>query len=63
MAADSTEEYSPTFRERTVDQTLSEHDNRISKNEKRWLVTKGALTMLAAVKGIDFTIAQLGSLI
>jgi hypothetical protein len=63
MAADSTTEYEPSYRERTIDQTLDEHDNRISQNEKRWLMTKGALAMLAAVKGIDTAVGHLGSLI
>jgi hypothetical protein len=63
MAADSTEEYRPSYREETVDETLDEHDVRISRNEKRWLMTKGALGMLATVKGVDFAISQLGSFI
>lgn len=62
MAADTTE-YEPSYREQSVDATLDEHDARISRNEKRWLMTKGALGMLATVKGVDFAIAQLGSLI
>lgn len=63
MAAETVEEYEPSYRQQTVDQTLDEHDTRISKNEKRWLVTKGALAMLAAMKGIDAGLAQLGSLL
>lgn len=63
MATESTTEYEPSYRERTVDQTLTEHDRRISQNEKRWLMTKGALGMLAAMKGIDAAIGQLGSFI
>lgn len=62
MAAES-EDYQPSYRQRTVDKTLAEHDTRISRNEKRWLMTKGALATLAAVKGVDFAITSLGSFI
>jgi len=61
MATDS--EYQPNYRQRTVDKTLDEHDKRITRNEKRWLMTKGAIGTLAAVKGVDFAITQLGSFI
>jgi len=61
MASDS--EYQPSYRQQTVDQTLDEHDARITRNEKRWLMTKGAIGTLAAVKGVDFAITQLGSFI
>lgn len=52
-----------SYRERDVDQTLSEHDKRISNNERRWLVAKGALGMLAIIKGSEVGLGQLVSLI
>jgi hypothetical protein len=52
-----------TFRERTVHKTLDDHDTRITKNERRWLVAKGALAMLAAAEGTSFVTSQLSSLI
>jgi len=60
MVADSASEYEPSYRQKSVDKALDEHDARISRNEKR---TKGALAMLAATKGIDFGIGQLGTLL
>jgi len=63
MVADSASEYEPSYRQKSVDKALDEHDARISRNEKRWLMTKGALAMLAATKGIDFGIGQLGTLL
>jgi len=63
MAAESNDNYDPTYRELNVDETLSSHDARISKNERRWLMGKGALAALAVIKGVDFGIAQLGTLI
>lgn len=63
MSSEMSDNYEPTYREIDVDKTLVEHDNRISRNEKRWLMGKGALAVLAVVKGIDFGIAQLGTLI
>lgn len=53
MAAETTEEYQPSYRERSVDDTLTEHDNRISKNEKRWLMVKGAAFAFAATNAGD----------
>lgn len=61
-AADA-DEYQPSYREQTVDKTLQNFDKRISENEKRWLMSKGALAMLATLKGVDFAISKLGSLI
>mgnify|MGYP006295093363 CR=1 FL=1 len=55
--------YQPSFRQQTVDKRLEDHDARITANEKRWLMTKGALATLAAIKGVDFALVQLGSFI
>lgn len=63
MAAEQSDNYDPTYRQLNVDEMLTKHDARISKNERRWLMGKGALAALAAIKGIDFGIAQLGTLI
>lgn len=63
MSPDNAQGYEPNYRQNQVDKTLEEHDRRISRNEKRWLMTKGALGMLAMVKGVDFAISQIGSLI
>lgn len=63
MSSDNARAYEPDYRQNHVDKTLEEFDTRISRNEKRWLMTKGALGMLAAIKGVDFAIGQLGSLI
>ncbi len=52
-----------SYREQEVHDTLAEHENRITKNEKRFLVAKGAFAMLAAMKGVDFALAQLYSLL
>jgi len=55
--------YEPSFRQQTVDTRLEDHDARITANEKRWLMTKGALATLAAIKSVDFALVQLGSFI
>lgn len=47
-----------SYRQQHVDDTLTDHEERITKNERRWLVTKGALAMLAVTKGVDFGIDQ-----
>jgi len=60
---DADPEYLSAYRERHVDNTLEDHERRITKNERRWLVTKGALAMLAAIKGVDFAVAQVASFI
>ena len=52
--------YEPSFRQQSVDSRLDEHDARITANEKRWLMTKGAIGTLAAIKGVDFALVQLG---
>lgn len=57
---DAARSYSPSYREQTVDKTLEDHDARITANEKRWLMTKGAIGTLAAIKGVDFALVQLG---
>lgn len=57
MAAERAEQRS--YRERTVDKTLDDHEKRITANERRWLITKGALGMLALTKGADLAISQL----
>lgn len=56
-------QYLQGYREREVDDTLEEHERRITANERRWLMAKGALAMLAAIKGVNFAVRQLGSLI
>ena len=63
MASNSGAADELTFRERTVHKELEDHDNRITKNEKRWLVAKGALAMLAAAEGTSFVTSQFASLI
>lgn len=45
------ESYDPSYRQERVDTRLQDHEARISKNERRWLMTKGALIMLAIVGG------------
>lgn len=63
MATDQSSEYQPTYRQQNVDETLNEHDRRISNNERRWLIAKGAMAMLAANEGINFAAGQLSSFI
>jgi len=65
MSSDSAHpgSYNPTYRQHDVDKTLEEFDSRISANERRWLMSKGAIAALAAVKGVDFALVQLGTLI
>lgn len=55
--------YLGTYREQYVDDTLDDHERRITTNERRWLMTKGALATLATIKGVNFAIAQLGSIL
>lgn len=52
-----------SYRDQHVDDTLDDHEQRITDNERRWLVAKGALGMLAAYEGVDFAVGQLVSLI
>jgi hypothetical protein len=52
-----------SYREQHIDDTVEDHERRITKNERRWLVTKGALMMLAAIKGVDFGVSQLAGVI
>jgi type II secretory pathway component PulM len=47
----ASESYEPTYRQERVDKRLQDHERRITKNERRWLMTKGALVMLAVVGG------------
>ena len=61
MASESTSEL--TYREQSVDEALNEHDTRITKNERRWLLTKGAMAMLAAIKGVDVVASELTALL
>lgn len=61
--ANKEEQRGLSWREHHVEETLEEHERRITDNERRWLISKGALMMLAAIKGIDFTITQLGSVL
>lgn len=63
MSTESGTEYEPSYRERTIDKKLRNHESRITKNERRWLITKGALAMMAGIKGVDFGITVLSSLI
>lgn len=41
VATENTDEYEPTYRQGDVDQTLEEHDRRISRLEKAGLVAVG----------------------
>lgn len=52
-----------SYRKRDVDQTLRDHEARITQNERRWLVAKGALGTLAVIKGIDVAVAELITLL
>jgi hypothetical protein len=63
MATNDRAEQANIYHRENIADVLSDHDSRISQNERRWLMTKGALAMLAAVKGADFAFAQLGTLI
>lgn len=62
MAANDTSKANIYHRENISD-VLASYDDRISKNERRWLMTKGALAMLAGIKGVDFAFGQLGALL
>lgn len=59
MPSNDARSYEPSYRESRVDERLNEHDTRITANERRWLMTKGALAMMAAIKGVDFAITHL----
>lgn len=52
-----------SYRKRSVDETLRDHEQRLTANERRWLVSKGALGMLAAIKGINYGIDGVTALI
>lgn len=52
-----------SYRERDIESTLKDHEDRITMNERRWLVTKGALGMLAIMKGSDVLITELLALL
>lgn len=56
-------DYLEAYRERSVDATLEDHERRITNNERRWLMAKGAFAMLATIKGVDFAVGQLMGLI
>jgi len=58
----SAENYEPTYREIDVDETLSDHENRISDNERRWLLAKGAFVALATIQGTNVAIDAVMSL-
>ena len=64
MASDNSRQpHDITYRERDVEKTLDEHESRITTNEGRWLIAKGALAMLALSKGAETAFGAFSSLI
>lgn len=52
-------DYSPSYRQKTVDETLDDHEERITRNERWRLVLKGAIVGLALASGSQQAVGQL----
>jgi len=48
--------YHQQRRRERVDSRIAEHESRITKNEKRWLLAKGAIAAIAVTETSGFVV-------